>query len=140
MVSRGRGGIINIASTSGLQPLPYTATYAASKAFVLYLTEALHAELRGTGVTATAVCPGPVPTAWSDISGVDHSEYVPTSIPASKVVADALRAYERGNRTVTPGLLNRVMMQSLALLPHAVSLPSLERMYRPTPDGKAKNK
>ena len=59
MVERGRGAVINIASTAAFQPIPGNATYAATKAFVLSLSEAVHEELKGTGVTLTAVCPGP---------------------------------------------------------------------------------
>ena len=62
MVERGRGGVIVVASTAGMQPLPYEAVYAASKAFALNFTDALHAELRGTGVRCMSVNPGPVPT------------------------------------------------------------------------------
>ena len=64
MIERGRGGIITVASSAGLQPLPYETTYSATKAFATNFTEALHMELRGTGVKALAVNPGPVPTEW----------------------------------------------------------------------------
>src|SRR5690606_13745068 len=58
LVRRGRGGIINVASTAAFQPTPYLTVYAAAKAFVLSFSQALHAELRGKGVTVTALCPG----------------------------------------------------------------------------------
>ena len=67
MVERGSGGILNVASVSGFMPVPQQATYSASKAFVLTFTEALTMDLHGTGVTATALCPGPVKTEFAGI-------------------------------------------------------------------------
>ena len=74
MAGRGRGAIINLASTAAFQPMPGNATYAATKAFVLSLGEATHAELSGAGVTVTAVCPGPVKTEFADVAGIGDSE------------------------------------------------------------------
>src|SRR5690606_25917714 len=64
LVRRGRGGVINVASTSGYQPTPFMATYGATKAFVLSFSLALSEELRGSGVRMLALCPGPVPTRF----------------------------------------------------------------------------
>ena len=69
MVERGRGSVINIASTAAFQPLPGSAVYAATKAFVLSFSEAIRTELRGSGVTVTAVCPGPVRTEFTEVAG-----------------------------------------------------------------------
>ncbi|HET8975408.1 MAG TPA: SDR family oxidoreductase, partial [Solirubrobacterales bacterium] len=82
MIERRRGGVITVASTAGMQPLPYEATYGASKAFALNFTEALWAELRGTGVKALAVNPGPVPTEWQQVAGYDEAggEMMPGTI------------------------------------------------------------
>ena len=66
MVARGDGAVLNVASTAGFQPLPRQATYSASKAFALAFTEVLSSDLKGTGVTATALCPGPVRTEFTD--------------------------------------------------------------------------
>ena len=66
MVERGAGAVLNVASTAAFQPLPRQATYSASKAFVLAFTEALSSDLKGTGVTATALCPGPGKTEFTD--------------------------------------------------------------------------
>ena len=74
MVQRGRGAVINVASTAAFQPLPGTATYAATKAFVLSLSEAVHEELKGTGVTLMAVCPGPVKTEFTQAAGIDQAD------------------------------------------------------------------
>src|SRR5206468_12056392 len=69
MVERKRGAILNVASTAGMQPLPYSAGYSAAKAYVLTFSEALHQELRGHGVSVTALAPGPVATDFWQISG-----------------------------------------------------------------------
>ena len=74
MVERGRGAIINIASTAAFQPLPGAANYAATKSFVLSFSEAIRTELRGTGVSVTAVCPGPVKTEFTEAAGMDGVE------------------------------------------------------------------
>jgi short-subunit dehydrogenase len=74
MVERGRGGVINIASTGAFQPLPGSAVYGASKAFVLSFSEAIRTELRGSGVSVTAVCPGPVRTEFMTVAEVPGVE------------------------------------------------------------------
>jgi uncharacterized protein len=105
MVERGRGAIINIASTAGFQPLPGNGTYSASKSFVLFHSETLHAEVRGRGVTVTAVCPGPVETEFQETSEPLFMARVPKFLhrTAEPVADEALRAVEAGKRTVVPG-------------------------------------
>ena len=124
MVERGRGAIINIGSTAGFQALPYNASYAASKAFVIFLSEALSAELEGKGVTVTVVNPGPVPTEFQDVNNASFTERMPRAMWVSpeRVVEDALTAVERGRRSVIPGgiparssVLNRYTPTPLAL-------------------------
>jgi short-subunit dehydrogenase len=129
MVERGRGGVINIGSVSGLQPLPYSATYAAAKMFVRAFTDGLHAELRGTGVSALAVNPGPVPTEWQEIAG-EHRR-VPGGIPAEQVVREALDAFERGRRSLIPGAVPRLLYNVSRAAPRPLLLRVTERMYRP---------
>ena len=98
IVERDRGGVINICSTAGFQPIPYEAIYAATKAFALSFTEALSEELRGSGVRVLAVNPGPVPTEWQAVAGHDDLPSVPGKIEADQVVAESLAAYDRGRR------------------------------------------
>jgi short-subunit dehydrogenase len=74
MAQRGRGAIINVASMAAFQPMPGSATYAATKAFVLSLSEATHSELAERGVTVTALCPGPVRTEFTQVAGIESSE------------------------------------------------------------------
>ncbi|HEY8002497.1 MAG TPA: SDR family oxidoreductase [Solirubrobacterales bacterium] len=130
MVERGRGGVIVVASTAGMQPLPYEAVYAASKAFALNFTDALHAELRGTGVRCMSVNPGPVPTEWQRVAGFDDTQSVPGKIGPEQVVRESLAAYDRGARSFVPGTLMRWMMRA-AVGPRAVKLRVMERAYRP---------
>jgi len=133
MIERGRGGVITVASTAGLQPLPYEATYGATKAFATNLTEALHAELRGTGVKALSVNPGPVPTEWQQVAGYEEvgGEMMPGAIKADQVVREALRAYDRDKRALVPGRFFRNFMRVNSPAPRALKLRVSERMYRP---------
>jgi short-subunit dehydrogenase len=125
MVERGRGAILNTASTSAFQPIPGNATYAASKAFVLSWSEALHTELAGKGVTVTAVCPGPVKTEFQDVANAhEFADKLPKAlwVDPAKVADKALRAVERGARVVTPGTGNRLTGRVSRLTPNAVLL------------------
>lgn len=131
MVERGAGGVIVVASSAGMQPLPYEAAYSASKAFALHFTEALHAELRGTGVRALAVNPGPVPTEWQAIADFEEGpERVPGAIEADRVVRESLRAYDRGKRSIIPGTVIRWFIRATKPSPRAIQLRVTERMYR----------
>jgi uncharacterized protein len=131
MVERGRGGIITVASTAGLQPLPYEVTYGASKAFAISFMEALWTELRGTGVKALVVNPGPVKTEWQGVAGYDEKTPIPPGmITAERCVRDALRAYDRGKRSTITGTFFPWFMRA-AVGPKSVKLRVAERMYRP---------
>ena len=112
MVERGRGSVINIASTAAFQPLPGSAVYAASKSFVLSFSEAIRTELRGSGVTVTAVCPGPVRTEFTEVAGFEQG--VEDTTPGDRLdVGGGRRAPRRRRRRSTiaasssPGALNR---------------------------------
>jgi short-subunit dehydrogenase len=133
MVERGRGGIINVASTAGMQPLPYESVYAATKAFAISFTDALHTELRGSGVRVLAVNPGPVPTEWQQVAGYEPERVavVPGQIPAEQVVSEALAAYDRGRRSVIPGRTIRWFIRATRPSPRAIQLRVAERIYRP---------
>jgi short-subunit dehydrogenase len=135
MVERGRGGIINVASSAGMQPIPYESVYAATKAFVISFTDALHTELSGSGVRALSVNPGPVPTEWQQVAGYESGRVgvVPGSIPADQVVREALAAYDRGRRSVIPGRAIRWFIRATRPAPRAVQLRVTERLYRPRP-------
>jgi short-subunit dehydrogenase len=126
MVERGRGAVVNMASTAGFQPLPGNGTYAASKSFVLYHSESLHEEVRGHGVTVTAVCPGPVETEFIEVSEPLFGRRVPRFLwtDAKRVAEDSLEAVESGQRTLVPGgVAIRTAFSPNRVAPTAIALP-----------------
>lgn len=130
MVERRSGAILNVGSTAGFQPLPGNATYAASKAFVNTFSESLHAELAGTGVTCTVLCPGPVATEFQDAAGISHlSGAGPNLIWASAddVARAAVEGVERGKRVVMPRLNDKVQGAFGRYSPRSVLLPVMRR-------------
>lgn len=133
MVERGRGAVINVASTAAFQPLPENATYAATKAFVLNHGEAVCEELRGTGVTLTTLCPGPVRTEFATVAGAAAAEErTPGMIwmSAEAVAEAALEGAEGGKRTVVPGLVNRAGSIAGRHSPRALSLRLTREIWR----------
>jgi short-subunit dehydrogenase len=133
MLARGRGRILNVASTIAFQPGPYQATYGASKAFVLSFSQALWAETRGSGVTVTALCPGATRTGFVDALDADVSQTAVYKRLASPepVVAAGLRAMDRGRPVVVTGLQNRLMTTASRLSPGWVGALIGGRMLRP---------
>jgi hypothetical protein len=131
MIERGRGGVITVASTAGMQPLPYETTYAASKAFAISFMEALSMELGDTGVKTLVVNPGPVKTEWQAVAGYDeNTRLMPGMITVQQCVTDSLRAYDRGRRSVIPGRLFPWVMRA-TVAPKPIKLRVTERIYRP---------
>jgi hypothetical protein len=133
MVDRGRGAVLNVASVAAYQPVPYQATYSASKAFVLTFSEALSADLHGTGVQVTALCPGPVPTEFGQNAGIDDGEWegIPRFVLTSPEhnAAAAVSAMEKGRRVVVPGPLNQVTTVAGHYTPRSVLLGIVRRFY-----------
>jgi short-subunit dehydrogenase len=121
MLERGHGRILNLASTSSFQPVPSMALYAASKAFVLSLSESLSEELKGTGVTVTALCPGITKTDMYERAQDEHA--IAQSLPGlflSEVEDVARQGYEAcvaGEAVVVPGLANRLLASAVQLQP-----------------------
>jgi short-subunit dehydrogenase len=121
MIQRGRGRILNVASTSSFQPIPSMALYAASKAFVLSLSESLSEELKGSGVTVTALCPGVTKTEMYDRAHETHA--TARSVPEfllSDVQTVAREGYEAcvaGRAVVVPGLPNQLMAGAVGFYP-----------------------
>ena len=132
MIERGQGAVLNVASTASFQPLPRQATYCGTKAFVLSFTEALHQEFHGTGVTATALCPGPIKTEFMEVAEMGPiAENTPSFVwmsPAQCANA-AVKAVERGKRVVVPGVLNRAMTIGGSHTPRSVLLPAIDRLW-----------
>jgi short-subunit dehydrogenase len=133
MVARGKGGILNVASTIAFQPAPFQATYGASKAFVLSFSQALWAETRGSGVTVSALCPGPTRTGFVDALGSDvsHTAIYRHLVEPEPIVVAGLRALDRGRAVAVPGLRNRVMANSGRFAPGWVTALIAGRMLRP---------
>jgi short-subunit dehydrogenase len=133
MVKRGEGAILNVASSAGFQPIPMQATYAATKAFMLNWSDALHAELSPKGVTVTALCPGPVDTEFADVAGLTEAfNKVPeiSKVSSEEVARQAVRGVEKGHRNVVPGLAMRVATTAGRFTPRAVLLPTMRKFYR----------
>lgn len=114
MVARGSGRVLNVASIAAFQPIPSLATYAATKAYVLSLTESLSEELRGTGVTLTALCPGI--TATGMLSKAREANAQLNQLPdfligdVDDVARQGLRACMRGDTICVPGVVNQAAM------------------------------
>lgn len=134
MVERGRGRVLNVASTAAFQPLPGQAAYAAAKAFVLSYTQSLSGELRGTGVRVTALCPGPVETAFLDTAGFTEEEAHGTLpsimwLPADEVAKAAVDGLDKGRVVVIPGVANRAGATLSRLAPRRLLVPLLARNH-----------
>jgi len=133
MVARGQGAVLNVGSIAGSQPLPGNATYAATKAFVNSLSEALHAELKGTGVSCTLLTPGPVRTEFTEVAdATDIEGRAPGFVwqTPEEVARQAVAGMVRGRRLVTPGLATKVMSTSGRLTPRPLLLPVMRAAYR----------
>ncbi|OBG78121.1 MULTISPECIES: SDR family oxidoreductase [unclassified Mycobacterium] len=139
MLARGRGRIVNVASTIAFQPGTYQATYGASKAFVLSLSQALWAETRGTGVTVTALCPGPTRTGFVDAldADVSHTAIYRHLAAPEPVVAAGLRGLDRGRAVVVPGLRFRLLATGGKLMPGWLAALVSGRLLRPADTAKA---
>lgn len=133
MVQARSGAILNVASTAGFQPMPWSAGYAAAKAHTLAFSEALHHEVSGRGVTVTALCPGPVQTEFWEAAGDQPIEKAMPRfvwVAPHDVAAAGLRGLERGRRVVVPGTVVRTMSLG-RLAPRSIQLPILTRVMRP---------
>ena len=131
MVERRAGAILNVASIAAFQPVPNMATYAATKAFVQSFSEALHAELAGSGVSCTVLCPGPVPTEFGEVAGVDGDadRLVPPFVTgdAEEVAAAAVRGMVRGRRSVVPGTATKALATGGRYVPRSILLAAARR-------------
>jgi short-subunit dehydrogenase len=118
MVERGRGGIINVASTAAFQPLPAMAVYGATKAFVLSFSEALHEEVRRSGVRVVALCPGATATEFFDIAGEKAS--IGKRRDVRDVVRTGLRAFDRNRAVAIDGFANAALAGSVRFMPRGM--------------------
>lgn len=118
MIERGRGGILNVASTAAFQAGPYMAVYYATKAYVLSLSEALHEEAKPHGVTVTALCPGPTESEFAATADLEQSKLFKRGAMSSAEVARiGVQGYEAGRAIVVAGASNRVGTLGAKLFP-----------------------
>lgn len=125
MVKRKRGFIINVSSTASFQPLPYTAVYAATKAFVTFFTEALWMELKGVGVRVLNLCPGLTKTGFGIAAGYHDFRQDSFAQRPEEVVETAFRALNTNQPTVISGFQNRLLYYLARLAPHRLLLWAL---------------
>jgi len=119
MRAAGKGAILNVASTAAFQPGPNMAVYYASKAYVLSFTEALHHELKGSGINVSALCPGPTESEFSDVADSHSPTLERMKVPAKPVVAAGLKGLDANKAVVIPGFRNKVGAQLSRLLPRS---------------------
>ena len=130
MLQRGSGRILNVASTASFEPGPLMAVYYATKAYVLSFSEALAEEARGTGVTVTALCPGPTASGFQAGAAMEHSRLVKgRKLPTAHSVAEfGVRAMQRGEVVAVPGMQNRLLAASIRFTPRPVVRRLVHRM------------
>jgi uncharacterized protein len=136
MVERGRGAVLNVSSLAGFSPTPGQAAYGAAKAFVLSYTDSLRSELRGTGVVATALCPGPVATGLDDVAGFGAGEraaVLPSFMwkSAEEVARAGIDGLAADKARVVPGQANRLVAALCRVAPQERLLPLLARRAVP---------
>lgn len=116
MLARGRGHILNVGSTGSFAPAPYMAVYAATKAYVLSLSEAIYEETKDSGVSVTALCPGYTRTGFQETAGVAPDNLM----SAEEVARQGYQGMLNGKAIVVPGLQNQMLALSAKLLPRSV--------------------
>jgi short-subunit dehydrogenase len=133
MVGRGAGAVLNTSSLASFQPQPLNATYAATKAFVTSFSEALHSELTGTGVSCTALCPGPVRTEFPQVAGIGHTEGMGGNlvwVSAADCARAGIDGMLNGKRIVMPRLPDHVLASAGRYTPRSVLLPIMRTLSR----------
>jgi short-subunit dehydrogenase len=121
MIARGKGAILNIASTAAFQPGPMFAVYSASKAFVLSFSEALHEEVKPHGVSVAALCPGPTNTEFAEVAGMGHSLLFDRFAGGpDAVIRDGLAALKANQAVKISGAMNFLMAESIRFAPRGM--------------------
>ena len=131
MLARRQGGIVNVASMSSFQPVPYLAVYAATKAFVLSFSEALSVELAGTGVSVQALCPGNIPTEFQDVAGTRGAAYDRQTPPTSAAAVARASLDRLASPIVIPALRDRWTVAALRAAPRALVRRVAGNLFRP---------
>jgi len=133
MLQRGRGGVLNVASTAAFQPGPLMAIYYASKAFVLSFSEALWEEARGTGVKVSCLCPGPTVSKFRQRAGTNkvRLSQAGTPMPSMTVARMGYDAWQANTRVIVTGTRNRVMATLVRFMPRAMLLKAVRNLQSP---------
>ena len=139
MIARGSGAVLNVVSMSAFQPVPFLAVYAASKAFVLSLTESMATELEGTGVTVQALCPGNIPTEFQGVAGTTDVKFnrTPATTPR-EVVEASLAALDRRKLLVIPAVRDRITVGAQRFVPRSWVRRAAGELFRPPTGGGAR--
>jgi short-subunit dehydrogenase len=139
MIERGRGRILNVASTAAFQPGPLMAVYFASKGYVLHFSEAVADELRGTGVTVTALCPGPTETGFKSRAGIPPTWLFrkPRLMNPRQAALVGYHALMRGERLAVPGLRNKCLVQAVRFGPRRIVTAISRLLLKPRGNGHA---
>lgn len=122
MIKRGGGRIMNLASTAAFIPGPHMAVYHATKAYVLSFSQAVNEELKGSGVTVTALCPGPTHTHWAAAAGINTDKFNARAMPAREVARIGYKAMMSGKPVVITGFKNQMRVAGLRLVPMSLAL------------------
>jgi short-subunit dehydrogenase len=132
MIARKLGGVLNVASVEGFMPVPYQATYAAAKAFVLSFSRALAYETMGTGIRVTALAPGAIATTMHAKAGAEYSRYVQlfTVMSAEDVARVGYRKFKRGRKVVVTGWFNRLSVLVRRFTPDFALVPFMGWLFR----------
>jgi hypothetical protein len=141
LVQRGRGRILNVASTAAFQPGPLMAVYYATKAFVLSFSEAIASELSGSGVSVTALCPGPTRSEFQRRADIEGSRLVSgwvKMMEADEVAHAGWTAARRGRRVVIPGVMNKAGTQAVRLAPRRVAAHIVKRLQQKKAPGEGR--
>ena len=132
MIKNKSGRILNVGSTAGDQPGPFMAVYYATKAYVNSFSEALHHELKDTGVTVTLSCPGPVLTEFAKVANIENEKMFQRNAMSAAVVArQAYEAMMRGTRRITHGATNKIGSQLSKLIPRSAAIKIVARLNSP---------
>jgi short-subunit dehydrogenase len=132
MVERGRGHVLNVGSVASFVPGPRMAVYFATKAYLLSLSQALMLEIRGSGVTVTCLCPGPLKTPFLARAGADKTALFKglRKLHAAEVARAGWEAMMAGRALCVPGIGNKVAVTATRFLPRAAVLAIVGRLQR----------
>jgi short-subunit dehydrogenase len=130
MVEKRKSAVVNVSSTAGFQPVPFTAVYSATKAFVTSFSMSLAEELRQYGIAVVTLCPGATRTNFFEASDYRTRNFPGGLQDPRQVVAEALKALDRGGGLVVPRLLNKFFLEIQRLFPRSWVVQFSGRIFR----------